>query len=289
MRATSNGLQFCPGPGILTGDNCQTVAGTSGDWKSTYQLVAGDFNGDGTTDLILASTTNTLFCAGPGITSGSNCVVVNGTNWRNALLVAGDFNGDSTADLHIVSGGQGFLAPGGAGAADLMVSAVDGLGAAATFQYKTLSDTSVYTKGTGAVYPILDTQSPIPVVYRLCKTDGIGGNSCTDYVYQGARLGLTGRGFLGFSQIKATREIDGQYTLSTFNQTFPFIGAPASIYAYVGTQAVKKLDYAFSQKQSFESRQFPALVSIVEYNNGLDGEWKSEQKAFSFDAYGNHS
>lgn len=289
FRASATGLQFCPGPGILSGDNCQNVAGATGDWKAAFQLVSGDFNGDGISDLLLAAATGTILCPGPGITTSVNCVPMNASNWRNAFVASGDFNGDSTADIYVAAAGQGFLATGGAGTPDLISSVTDGLGATASYQYKPLTDAAVYTKGTGAVYPTRDSQMPAHVVSKACRSDGIGGNACSDYQYWGARLNLAGRGFMGFEKIKATDLQAGRYTMSTFSQVFPFVGQPATIETYVGEQQIKRVAFAYAMKPSFETRQFPATTSVTDFNNGLDGAWKSETRFFSFDTYGNHS
>src|SRR5439155_24626267 len=98
---TSNGAQFCAGPGFASANNCVQVAGTSDDWKTIFQAVAEDFNADGVADLVLTSANGTFFCAGPGIASANNCALVNSQNWRNAAVVAADFNGNGSADLFV--------------------------------------------------------------------------------------------------------------------------------------------------------------------------------------------
>jgi hypothetical protein len=52
---SDNDLHFCRGRGLATSAACtRTYSGPSG-WKSVFNIYAGDFNGDGTTDLYLVS------------------------------------------------------------------------------------------------------------------------------------------------------------------------------------------------------------------------------------------
>ncbi|MBL4621077.1 MAG: FG-GAP repeat protein [Immundisolibacteraceae bacterium] len=74
----------------------------TGDWKTKYALIGGDYNGDGIEDFIRAgdsSIKDTYFCPGPGITS---CTKINDDgNWlTNYDIYPGDYNGDGITDLY---------------------------------------------------------------------------------------------------------------------------------------------------------------------------------------------
>ncbi|MES2369748.1 MAG: toxin TcdB middle/N-terminal domain-containing protein [Pseudomonadota bacterium] len=104
-----------------------------------------------------------------------------------------------------------------------------GLNATTTITYKPLTDSSVYTKDTGAVYPYIDVQSPLYVVSSVAVSDGIGGTYSTDYSYAGAKSHLLGGGFLGFRQVSAHDPQAHIRSTTTYRQDYPYQGQPLSI------------------------------------------------------------
>ena len=106
------------------------------------------------------------------------------------------------------------------------IALTTGLGAVTNITYKPLTDNSVYTKGSGAVYPYLDLQAPLYVVSHVTNSDGIGGNYAMDYTYTGAKSHLQGGGFLGFNQVTAHDPQAGIRTTTVFRQDYPFQGMP---------------------------------------------------------------
>jgi YD repeat-containing protein len=116
---------------------------------------------------------------------------------------------------------------------DLLVSAQDGFGATASFTYLPLTNSAVYTKGTGATYPTVDVQAGRWVVSRWTASDGTGGNTTFDqnFTYEAARRDLQGRGFLGFAKRTSvdTRLGHNLKTIETYRQDFPYLGALASL------------------------------------------------------------
>lgn len=83
----------------------QVAQTNAGDWKTNYQSIPGDFNGDGITDLYLIGKNGALFCAGPKIASQNNCVQTSATttDWfTNTKILQGDYNNDGRIDLLIV-------------------------------------------------------------------------------------------------------------------------------------------------------------------------------------------
>jgi hypothetical protein len=87
---------------------------------------------------------------------------------------------------------------------DLVSTVTSGLGATTTVSYKPLTTSSVYTKDTGHVIPIIDFLAPTYVVSRVDTSNGVGGTFSTTYTYAGAKADVSGRGFLGFRQVTAT-------------------------------------------------------------------------------------
>ena len=109
---------------------------------------------------------------------------------------------------------------------DLLTTQTTGLNATTAITYKPLTDNSVYTKGSGAVYPYLDLQAPMYVVSHVTNSDGIGGNYAMDYTYAGAKAHLQGGGFLGFNKVTAHDPQAGIRTTTVFRQDYPFQGMP---------------------------------------------------------------
>lgn len=108
VQVAASGSYFCAGPGIAQSDNCVPISGAA-TWHDTYSgwsvnvpegIFPGDFDGDGTTDLLLIGTAGTKFCPGPGLAGANTCVQVHASDWKSAYSITqGDFNGDGTADL----------------------------------------------------------------------------------------------------------------------------------------------------------------------------------------------
>ena len=92
----------------------------------------------------------------------------------NSYVVT-DLNGDQRSDLAYRNTAGTWLyrtRPSTFAHADLLATATDGFGVAATFAYAPLTSATVYTKGSGAVFPDLDYQGPLWVVSSLTSTDG---------------------------------------------------------------------------------------------------------------------
>lgn len=285
---TPSGLQFCPAPGFMTANNCTSVNNTTGDWKSSYQPVAGDFNADGYEDLILAGAAGTLLCVGPGITANGNCVPVSASNWRNATLVTADFSGDASADLFALDASTMKLAVGASTLPDLLLQATNTtFGTTTFFAYKPLTDGSVYTKGTGAQYPLQDTRVPLYVVSQLKYPNGVGSTNTKDFKYEKGLVSLDGRGFLGF---EVTRENDvaaDRETVSTRAQTYPHFGRVTEVKTLAGRVLLRKQVRTLGTVMNFEDRPSSIVTSETISSYGLDGVRTSEAIVYSYDRYGN--
>ena len=123
------------------------------------------------------------------------------------MVSFGDFNGDGKADGIAqwpgTSSWSTFVAPSPGTAFEQIGSVSSGLGATTQITYQPLTKSSVYTKDSGAAYPLVDVQGAMYVVSRVDSPNGIGGTVGTTYSYVGARADLSGRGFLGFRQMKS--------------------------------------------------------------------------------------
>ncbi|MCP4993428.1 MAG: hypothetical protein GY934_06540, partial [Gammaproteobacteria bacterium] len=96
--------------------------------------------------------------------------------------------------------------------------------ATTSLTYKPLTNTSVYTKGTDAIYPEIDLAGPMQVVSKVTTPDGLGGTHSTEYKYGGLKAHMLGRGSLGFARMEATNNQTGIVTKTEYSQEYPYVG-----------------------------------------------------------------
>ncbi len=136
---------------------------------------------------------------------------------------------------------------------DLLNNVTNGLGATTAVNYTPLTNSSVYTKGNGAVYPEIDVQIPLYVVSSLTNSNGLtGGTYTSNYVYGAAISHLWGGGFLGFKQVSSTVSTSTPSvsitTLTDYRQDYPYQGLPTLAEKFIpgGTSANILLDQIFN-------------------------------------------
>lgn len=236
--ASDQANYFCAGPGISKGNNCVAVTGTGSNWKTAYNFLPGDYDGDGRTDLFLASDQANYVCENAYSQATFSCkaITVTGSNWKTAYnFIPGDFDGNGTTDLFLVGTAATYFER-GAAHSDHLLSASNGLGVVTNISYMPLTNSVVYTKGAGAVYPVIDVQAPMYVVNQVSVSDGIGGTFSRYYSYVGAKSHVQGGGFLGFASTR-TRDSANMAVWTNYAQDYPHQGLPVSSakYLYNGT------------------------------------------------------
>lgn len=297
LLLTAGGLHQCRGPGLMTANNCAGVSGGTGwDWLSLYRGYSGDFNGDGTQDLLLVANGNVVYlCPGPAIATYNNCSTVYSSNLFGAMFAAGDFNGDGSSDVLVTSGTSIALYAGATAKPDLLAAVSDGafFNSTTSFAYSPLTNNAIYTKGTGAAYPLQDTRYPYWVVTQMQVPNGVGagagGTNTHSYKYEKARFNAQGRGFLGFEVTRRTDHAAGREIVTTRAQTYPHFFRVTDEQVFVGGQLMRKHFRDIGTISTFEGR----LISVVQWETdvsyGLDGVWKSDKIFHSTDPYGNSS
>jgi RHS repeat-associated protein len=196
-------LYLSTGAGFAAG---QSINGSS-SWYSAYAVAAGDWNGDGKDDLVVVNNTTATVYLSTGTGAANNFVAQSPTvsvSPSSSPIVA-DWNNDGAADVWLQSGSEGGLAtevlfnytP------QLMISVANGLGATTTVAYHRLNDATMYTKGSGAAYPMRDVDSALYAVYEI-QTSGGNTSKSWNYAYTGLEEDLHGHGFLGFQQVAVT-------------------------------------------------------------------------------------
>ncbi|MHB8746299.1 MAG: glycoside hydrolase family protein [Gammaproteobacteria bacterium] len=239
---------------VSTANQFGSIALGAGTWNRDYtSLITGDYNGDGKTDFIKQDGTSwggggTLYLSKGDGTFTTIALGAGTWNRDYTSLITGDYNGDGKTDFikqdgTSWGGGGTLLKTNPSGISDLMSAIANGLGATTTITYKPLTDSTVYTKGTGAVFPQQDFQGPMYVVSQFTTSDGVGGSYPVTYSYQGARVNVQGRGFSGFSQITAADTRTGITTRTTYADTtnptnWPLVGLATSVTKTYGTSTI---------------------------------------------------
>lgn len=257
---------------------CADSSGAYGgcnDRNNHYVIDYADVNGDGMADLLYrgdvglqvwlsTSTGFTQFSSNSGVCGdGSTVFGTCNDDDNHYSLQYPDFDGDGIADV-------AFRADGGVAAVKIGARAgavskiTTGLGGAVSLVYLPLTDNSIYTKGSGAAYPVMDVQLPQRVVKAAQRLESASWDTTT-YSYSGARLHLRGRGFLGFAQMVATDLTKGIRETTDYQQDFPFTGLPKRVLAELASigSDVSLVETTYNSK-TFGTRRFPFAQRIIE-------------------------
>ena len=156
-----------------------------GNW-SDYAPLAGDFDGDGVSDVAWTKASSSGLYVYTGLTQSSPG---HGRVWTISSTTGPTF--------------RLFYAP----LTNTWLS----------FYYK---DTGVHA----CALPCLDVQAPLYVVHDVEKDYGSGLVHSTTYGYGGAKVDVAGRGFLGFRWMDATDHETVAATWTHYRQDFPYIG-----------------------------------------------------------------
>ena len=196
-----------------------------------------DFNHDGKTDVVLnypfsLSTTVWLRSTGSSLVLHKKATSTKYDDGLGQNMFVGDFRGLGYAELmnygndcyygNNANGSAAFRQYQSGDASSGKVSAVRGnSGDITNFTYSSLTDTNIYTKGTGSLYPIADIVVPLCVVNTIQRT-GANVSDTESYTYGKLKVQLQGRGLLGFQET-SMQQSGGQKvetTYSNWNNTF---------------------------------------------------------------------
>ena len=193
--------------------------------STNTSILPYDFNNDGRTDIVLVKAriggTDTRWLTSDGNTLTQQHLKTTSSQEDASPfnLVLGDFNGDGSTDLLNI--GNDLYYSGGerlhiyrnrdlrAGSGRIRYL-FDGYGRTTHINYKTLTDSTVYRKGTGSTYPVADLCVPLPVVSQTRTENGAASTfQTTDYTYEGLKVHLRGRGLMGFARTTADNTTTG--------------------------------------------------------------------------------
>lgn len=207
-----------------------------------YSCQIFDFDHDGKSDVVFTKAmysggsfqkTHTLWLRSTGTSLAevrhSTSNEVKDANPR--YFAVGDFNGDGYEDLmnygndcfsgYNANAGQTlkvYTMSGLSVSTGKISSVTDGFGNTTEISYASLASPSVYTKGSGCTYPLVDLAAPLHVVSTV-KTPTVATSSPSSlmtetYTYEGLKAHVAGRGLLGFAKTTVVNDIMGTAVVS---------------------------------------------------------------------------
>ncbi len=263
-----------------------------------------DVNGDGLVDMVYHRwASNSIQQKGAYINTGSGWraapeytppfhIAADGIGDLGARFV--DVNGDGLVDMVHHRWKNSSTQQKGAyintGRKVLLASITGSFNDKTQLSYTLLTDKTVYTKGTGAAYPVIDLQYPQYVVSSVTADDGIGGSISTNYHYEGLKAHVKGRGSYGFAKITETYPDTGKTQETWFDQSgFPFTGHVLRHTESYNGQLLNESTTEYSQDSYYAGVESVHAHRTVQRSYELDGSLISTVTSLSenIDAYGN--
>lgn len=222
----------------------------------------GDFNGDGASDIMVTSKDHSWIGTYFYITKN------NGTDFYTHSLpyypdashnyYLGDYNGDGHTDFICTDGVSpwwtGYQVYKTTGNTSILMEKIaNGLGLLTKLTYNKLSEAAslVYQRGTGASFPVIDFQGPLSVVNSVLVDNGKGTMNTQNYYYEGAKIHIQGKGFLGYVKTRATdvtASIESE-SISGYNATYFYPQLLKTLSKRTGTtDTIEKATNLWSQK-----------------------------------------
>lgn len=262
------------------------------------RIVAVDWDADGRTDILQAKSSGNwdYFRSTGSVSTPLSAAVSAGISVAySASAVMADINGDSQPDMTTMDGSNVLRYRLRLGASrDVATTFMDGFGNSAAVSYGLLTDSAVYTKGTGATFPQMEVQAASLVAKQANMTDGVGGTYNVNYLYKGVRVDLEGRGNLGFSERSVTDTRTGIKTTLVMEQAFPKAGMPSSIVVAQtqgSTATISSTTITNSSTSTGSGRTYPFVSSTTVVQKEVGGSENGNNirqivTATSIDSYG---
>ncbi|PKP49048.1 MAG: hypothetical protein CVT92_15570 [Bacteroidetes bacterium HGW-Bacteroidetes-1] len=196
--------------------------------ESDYFIYTGDFNGDGKDDIMQACKAanpyqmlaNINYSNGTSFFQKSSFTIhdVDGSNTQNLynhIYRKIDVNGDGNDDLFVIgAGGVDYLYIFASESNENLVYQFrNSFGTTTSLTYKSLTDPSVYTKGTSLNYPLGVIQLQINVVSSIFQQIKGEMAETTRFTYEALRVHKQGKGLLGFGKRTQTDILSGVFSI----------------------------------------------------------------------------
>jgi YD repeat-containing protein len=213
-----------------------------------------------------------------------------------------DLDGNGLSDIGYEASGSWRVRPFNGAFPDLLTRATDGFGNFVSPSYAPLTNSTIYTKESGAVPPLAEVQAPLYVVGSYQSNSGIASPDTytVSYKYQGARVHAQGRGFVGFAKRTRTDNRPGNQlgTVEFYRQDFPYIGnlASSTVYQPNGVTKISEINNTYEAKvldaSAGNTRLLPYTRSVTERKYEVGGPNNGElitssTTTTSIDNYGN--
>ncbi|HMA77895.1 MAG TPA: FG-GAP-like repeat-containing protein, partial [Candidatus Paceibacterota bacterium] len=259
-------------------------------WGSSHhdgQLLFGDWNGDGITDVMWYEPDN-----------GYNQWFINDghLNFFNhhddpidkdsvddgSGSQVGDWNGDGITDWVLYKGGHEyrFFTNQGTAGADQLIEVQNGLGATTAIEY---TPSSAWPDSR---LPVDSSLSVLSTVSALTTQDGQGNASTTRYQYAGAAWSTAERRFLGFRQVIATLNDQGDTLETYYYQKEGTVAKVETRYWKDKTGAIYR--YEHNDYQDSASAPYSSLlVNHWVYQCNLTTTCRRLLTGYTYDIYGN--
>lgn len=310
------GSWLCAGPQIAsTQDNCIQMSG-SGNWKTSFDTVPGDFNGDGITDVLFAGANGNYYCPGPfQVYTGSaapQCkYIALSKPWKGKYVpLTGNFFGEPVTDVLLMglttttvgqainNGVSGYYwaqsmqasyFSRGAYVPDLLIRVTDGEANQSNIIYAPLTDPNAYAKETNATYPLVDVAATFFVARQITSTDGRGGYRDHKYWYAGGKADLTGRGFLGFRRAADYDVLKQQTSIAYYVMGHPYTGLFAGMLRYASNGTLIYENDTYYNAQSLGGTRYKVTLNDrYEDFRELDGTFiKGTWTHIDYDGFNN--
>jgi RHS repeat-associated protein len=237
-------------------------------------VTIGDFNGDGKGDIIHQHNTGSgsiidiYYYYGAGFHKESQTTTVYADSHSDFL----DFNGDGKEDLasllYSYTSPITFFSFHPNENSNFIEEIKTGLGVSTKIEYDQLTDPTIYTKQTNAIYPIIDMSGALTVVKGVSIENGLGGYNTTSYKYAGAKAHMQGKGFLGFSQVTVTDDVRHLVSniYNNIDPTFYFLYPQISTNYFVNgstNQLLNTTTNIYTIKDLGNKRFFPYMSSSI--------------------------
>ena len=288
-------IQLSTGSGFEKHEVPQKKANLKNDYVRT-----GDFNGDGAND-IMVTAQNLSWSGTKFYISGDD-----GTNLyyeslpgypvaTNSYYLA-DFNGDGRTDFICTDGvspwWDGYQVFKSAGNTSILLDKMaNGLGVLTKLSYTKLSQapSTVYTRGSGASFPVMEFQGPWSVVSSVQSDNGKGSLNTQNYYYEGAKIHLKGKGFIGYAKTRVTDVTSGleKQVISGYNTAYYYPKVLMTLSKLTGVNdTIEKVTNLWDQVilDDTQQRIFPYIKSSSEVNKLIGHSVTTNSQ---FDSYGN--
>jgi RHS repeat-associated protein len=202
------------------------------------KLLIADYNGDGLADIAHCYSKRNVYTNPPAIINIYYSIgnsfkyeqYIDNTNLGFGLgqPLTVDFNGDGRSEIinyNNLNWPFYVLEIKPFGTERLLHKVTDGFNYTTEFNYDRLTSAGTfYDRGNGgnSTYPLNTIQYPFYNVKQVISPNGIGGTNTVDYRYEEARMHRAGRGFLGFTKLKAYDNKSNMLSVTEniFNQTY---------------------------------------------------------------------